>query len=134
MSSPGLVSASINVTSAVGSDPATLPDETPDPFVWPALDLSKSEFRLLRLHPGQHGDEINAEIETFDLPALPLFFNDETHLKQLNEVYQAPSTAVEQRSEFQYAELLRWQRLQDELEELYENRATRTFLNGPHAE
>jgi hypothetical protein len=134
MSSPNLVSASINVASAEGSDPATLADRTPEPFVWPPLDLSKSQFRLLELHPRQYGGEINVEIDSVDLPALPLSFKDEEHLAQLNEVYQALSAAVEERSEIQYAELLRWQRLHNELRELYENRLVRMFLNDPHVE
>jgi hypothetical protein len=60
---------------------------------------------------------------TVDLPALPLSFNDEAHFTKLNEVYEALSTAVKQRSRIQFAELLRWQCLCGELNELFLNRS-----------
>jgi hypothetical protein len=98
-------------------------DQTPQRVVYPALDLSKSQFRLLFLHSGLYEDEIKAQLLTVDLPALPLSFEDEAHFTLLDEVYEALSIAVSQDSGIRLAEILRWQRLHDELDELYMNRS-----------
>jgi hypothetical protein len=106
MSSPG----------SLGRDTSATADKTSQQFDYPDLDLSKSEFRLLHLRPGLNDNRIVAKLLTFPLYALPLSFKDEEHLTQLNEVYQALSTAMSQRIGFQFAELLRWQCLYDELD------------------
>jgi hypothetical protein len=92
---------------SLGFDTSTITDKTPQQFVYLTLNLSRSEFRLLYLYPGQYEDDIKALLATVDLHALPLSFDDEAHFTQLNKVFQALSTAVDQSSGFQFAELLR---------------------------
>lgn len=74
------------------------------------------------MYPGLDNDKIKVHLRTHFLPALPSSFNDEAHFTLLDEVYEALSTAVDQRTQIEFAELLRWQRLHDELEELFVNR------------
>jgi hypothetical protein len=124
MSSPG----------SLGRDTSATADKTSQQFDYPDLDLSKSEFRLLHLRPGLNDDRIVAKLLTFPLYALPLSFKDEEHLTQLNEVYQALSTAMSWRIGFQFAELLRWQCLHDELDELYLNRSLAELARNEHFE
>jgi hypothetical protein len=124
MSSPG----------SLGRDTSATADKTSQQFDYPDLDFSKSEFRLLHLRPGLSDDRIVVKLLTFPLYALPLSFKDEEHLTQLNEVYQALSTAMSQRIGFQFAELLRWQCLYDELDELYLNRSLAELARNEHFE
>lgn len=91
----------------------------PQKATYPPLDLTKSQFRILWLHPGRHNDQIVAMIRTSHLPALPHTFKDDTHLTQLKDVYEKLSSAVDQRSRMQFAEVERWARLREELLDLY---------------
>lgn len=104
MSSPDSIFALNDIASAWGYDITTPADETqtPEGFVYPALNLSESEFRLLYLHPGRFDDEIEAELVTWHLPALPLTLRDELPFTLLDEVLQALSTAVDQRSQIEF--------------------------------
>lgn len=88
-------------------------------FIYPPLDMSRSEFRILTLLPGHCDDEINARLQTAYMLALPLSLEDGLHHVQLHEIYEALSSAVGEGTEVQFDELLRWQRLHSELNELY---------------
>ena len=63
MSSPGSQESQESNTTTPAS-------ETPQRFVYPALDLTQSQFRLLFLHPGQYDDEIHADALTAAVRAL----------------------------------------------------------------
>lgn len=122
MSSPG----------SLGHEASATADKISPRFVYPTLNLSRSEFRLLYLYPGQYEDGIKVHLKTFTLPALPFSFKDEAHFTQLSEVYDALSTALDQRIAFQSAQLLRWQRLHDELEELFRDRLLSRLESDGH--
>lgn len=88
-------------------------------FDFPALDRSKNQFRLLVLAPGDFDDEITATISTQCLPALPIGCNHKPHLTELTAIHDNLSTASSTGVEVQIEELLRWERLYNELNELY---------------
>lgn len=88
-------------------------------LIYQPLDRSKSQFRVLRLSPGNPSDEITATIATRHLQALPREFNDKLHLSELTGIYDHLSTAISTGGEVQFEELLRWERLYAELSELY---------------
>jgi len=60
----------------------------PSPFVYPVLDRSKSQFRVLTLEPGNPGDDLTVAIATHDLLALPQKYNHELHLTQLAAIHE----------------------------------------------
>jgi hypothetical protein len=84
-------------------------------FVYPALDRSKNQFRVLTLEPGNPGDDITATIATHRLLALPRDYNHELHLSELSAIHEHLSTGAN----VQLEELLRWECLYAELNELY---------------
>jgi hypothetical protein len=88
-------------------------------FVYPELDRNKSQFRLLLVEPRDPNDMITATIATYDLPALPNDYNHVSHLSELTAICECLSAATSAGTEVQMEELLRWERLYAELNDLY---------------
>ena len=105
------------LVSSVEAEGTSPPDDTH--FVYPPLDHSKSQFRVLQLAPGEPDDEITATIATCQLPALPEKYDEELHLCELKAISEHLATATSTGTEMQLEELLRWERLHTELNETY---------------
>jgi hypothetical protein len=94
----------------------------PSHFVYPPLDHSKSQFRLLRLAPGNPSDEITATVFTRELPALPRNCRHELHLFELASALEYLSTAISTDAGVQLEELARWAHMFSDLFEFYYSR------------
>jgi hypothetical protein len=105
------------LASSADAKEASSPDSSS--FIYPKLDRSKNEFRALQLAPGGLEDDITAAIAIHHLEALPRDYDHQLHLSQLTAIHEYLSTATSTGAQAQIDELLRWERLYVELNELY---------------
>jgi len=114
---PGSPPASLALSPCPRAKEESPPSSTS--FVYPPLDHSKSQFRVLQLAPGDPDDEITATIAIYSLRTLPDKYDDEPHLSELKAISEHLATAISTGTEVQLEELLRWERLHTELNEAY---------------